>query len=219
MKHKVKALLFDIGGTLYKNKTFDSAFPKQVALLLAKRLGISELEASARIKQRQEELSTTEGDPSKVRAMATFGVSRTEVHKAFCEVNPNAFLRPEPEVAKVFEQLASRSLHMAILSNFRSTLVRAILKCLGIEFSLFEFALTEDDGLPIKPALEPFEEAVRRFRVPASQTGYVGDSLEKDIIPAKAAGMTTFWIHESPAAHAAADCVLPTVTDLLDHIA
>jgi putative hydrolase of the HAD superfamily len=215
-KRNIRALLFDIGGTLYRNDTFDAEFPKQITELLARRLQVPLANAKIQLKKRQAELLAKEGDSSKVRAMATFGVSRTEVHEAFGRVEPKLFLHPEPAVAKALERLALIGVRMAILSNFRSVLVQKILKCLRLDLSIFEFALTEDDHLPIKPSREPFEEAIRRFGITPSMIGYVGDSLDKDIIPAKAVGMTTFWVHKSRESHPSADWALLSVTELPD---
>ncbi len=194
---KVKALLLDTGGTLYDCEAFDDQFPLQIEKVLAERLGIAQGEAAARLSGRMEELSRTKGDPSKVRAMATFGVSREDVHAAFCQVEPLDFLRPEAEIAAVLRDIAEAGYELAILSNFRRILVDKILEALGIDPGIFRFFLTEDDGLPIKPAVEPFLECARRFGLQPSEIAYVGDDLKKDMVPAHSVGMQTVWVSQS----------------------
>jgi putative hydrolase of the HAD superfamily len=36
--------------------------------------------------------------------------------------------------------------------------------------------------------------AIERLKLPAEAIGFVGDSYERDILPAKSLGMKTFWM-------------------------
>lgn len=67
-----------------------------------------------------------------------------------------------------------------------------------------------------KPDLAIFRHAIGLLDVAAERAAFVGDSLDRDIEPAKALGMRTFWIANRPTGShaAAADVVLDTVADL-----
>jgi HAD superfamily hydrolase (TIGR01549 family) len=53
-----------------------------------------------------------------------------------------------------------------------------------------------------KPAAEFFTRLVEMAGVPASEIAYVGDRLDNDILPARAAGMTTVFLLRGPWAKA-----------------
>ena len=194
---EIQGILFDVGGTLYLSKEFDRQFPLQLEKLLADKLSISIDEACDRLTKRIEKLSKTENNPTKVRAMNSFGIERDEVHNAFCQVNPKNFLKPNPSVKILLKKLFKDGFKLAILSNFRMILVKQILESLDFNLNLFDFILTEDEGLPIKPAKEPFVECINKFGFKAENLVYIGDSLKKDMEPAKSVGMKTIWIKSS----------------------
>ena len=45
-----------------------------------------------------------------------------------------------------------------------------------------------------KPDPKLFQMAIEQLGAPAEEIVFVGDSFERDILPAKALGMTTFWM-------------------------
>ena len=45
-----------------------------------------------------------------------------------------------------------------------------------------------------KPDPKIFQLALDQLKLPADRVAFVGDSFERDIVPAKAMGMTTFWM-------------------------
>ncbi len=192
---EVDALLLDVGGTLYQNKDFDKQFSTVLDDYLATQLKIDRPAAKEILRDRMAQFERSEGDPSKVRAMASFGVDRAKVHELFAQVDPSDYLGPEETTMETLTLLAQRGVRMAVLSNFRSAVIERVLRQIGVVPDLFEFMITEDDGLPIKPSPAPFEAALERFGLPASRVGYVGDSLSKDIRPANKVGYITFWVN------------------------
>ena len=69
------------------------------------------------------------------------------------------------------------------------------------------------EGRTIKPSPLIFQKALAQFGSDLPVL-FIGDSLERDIIPAKALGLSTVWIAPEGAAHAAADYVVQSITDL-----
>jgi putative hydrolase of the HAD superfamily len=67
----------------------------------------------------------------------------------------------------------------------------------------------------IKPSLIPFRCALDAMELPAERTLFVGDSLERDIRPAKALGMGTVWVSGN-GSDSAADRRVASITELLD---
>ncbi len=78
---------------------------------------------------------------------------------------------------------------------------------------VFRTIVFSSEGRSIKPSLSIFWRALNEL--PSDSTVlFVGDSLERDIIPAKALGLGTVWIAPEGCAHPAADLVVPQLTDL-----
>jgi HAD superfamily hydrolase (TIGR01509 family) len=66
-----------------------------------------------------------------------------------------------------------------------------------------------------KPDLAIFRRALSLVAAPAVHAAFVGDSLDRDIGPAKRLGMRTVWIADGrPDAVGAADAVLESVLEL-----
>lgn len=100
---------------------------------------------------------------------------------------------PEPEAAALIA--FSRTHRLCVVSNlwahprdWDGEFERAGLA------ETFEFRVFSSEIGSIKPSPVLFEHALGCFGLPAHQVLFVGDSLERDIRPAKALGMGTAWI-------------------------
>ena len=69
------------------------------------------------------------------------------------------------------------------------------------------------EGRTIKSSPTLFRRALADLS-PDATVLFAGDSLDRDIIPAKALGMDTAWIAPPGSAHPAADIVIESLPDL-----
>jgi FMN phosphatase YigB (HAD superfamily) len=70
-----------------------------------------------------------------------------------------------------------------------------------------------------KPDPAIFRYAIARIGAPASRSAFVGDSLDRDIEPAKALGLRTFWVSDGRRRPTRdVDVVLARVADLPAHL-
>lgn len=79
--------------------------------------------------------------------------------------------------------------------------------------SVFECQVFSSDRKSIKPSHALFLQALRTLDVSPKEVLFVGDSLERDIGPAKALGMATCWIAAGGSMEAADFCI-PSITAL-----
>lgn len=80
-------------------------------------------------------------------------------------------------------------------------------------FTVFKALVFSSEGRSIKPSAVLFRRAMASFPSDA-RILFIGDSLERDIIPAKGLGMSTVWIAPRGSAHPAADRVVASLLDL-----
>ena len=104
---------------------------------------------------------------------------------------------------------------LGVVSNLCSHPDSWLRTCTSAEvFRFFQTLVFSSEGRSIKPSPAIFRRALAQFpaEVPIL---FVGDSLDRDIIPAKALGMSTAWIAPDGCSHPAADRVVRSLTDLL----
>jgi HAD superfamily hydrolase (TIGR01549 family) len=80
-------------------------------------------------------------------------------------------------------------------------------------FGVFTALAFSSEGRSIKPSPTLFRRALASFPQDA-RVLFIGDSLERDIIPAKGLGLSTAWIAPPGSAHPAADRVVTSLPDL-----
>jgi HAD superfamily hydrolase (TIGR01549 family) len=102
-----------------------------------------------------------------------------------------------PEAIAVLEKLHAMKVPMGVLSNWDYELPH-IFERLGLK-KYFSFVLSSAEiGAP-KPAPETFAAAIERARkllpnIKPRDMFYVGDHYEKDVLPARRAGLTPLWL-------------------------
>jgi putative hydrolase of the HAD superfamily len=194
---EVRAILLDVAGTLYSSPEFDALIEDQANIALATSRGCSVDDAKDLLRSQRAENKERFGDPTKVRALEDLGVPREAFQDAAAELDPSSFLVDAPPVGPVLLALRSRGIKVGVLSNFREILVRKVFSCLDIDWDQIDASVCVEDGLPIKPDPAPFLALCERLGVVPGQAMFVGDSLSKDLTPAKRLGMTTVWIETS----------------------
>jgi HAD superfamily hydrolase (TIGR01549 family) len=192
----IKAIFFDTSDTLYKNEALEAAYPQKLVELIAATRDISNDAAKLLLKETSEQLKGQVKHVTKVRAMAELGFSRTQVHKAFCRVRPQAYLREDATLRAILSEL-TQHYQLGIISNLKRSHMLEILQALGLSSNLFPLLVTEDIVTEIKPDPEPFLTAIRLAKCSPGECLYVGDSPTKDMRPAKQVGMKTVLIADS----------------------
>lgn len=200
---QVRAVAFDIDGTLYPNATMYlkslpfalthlrlmwafAAVRDEVrhhrpvddlkrfqAELLAKRLGITADEASQRIDR--------------------------EIYGEWERVLDR--VRPYPHVRDCVERLHDAGYQVAVTSDFP---VERKLERLGLD-GLFDCRLWTEQSGYLKPHAEPFRELASCLGREPREILYVGNSYEYDIVGAKNAGMFAAHLTRRPPADSVAD--------------
>jgi FMN phosphatase YigB (HAD superfamily) len=78
---------------------------------------------------------------------------------------------------------------------------------------VFTCKIFSSDSRSIKPSPILFESALRSFS-PHTKILFVGDSLERDIIPAKSLGLATAWINSKESHSPCVDYILPDLLSI-----
>jgi phosphoglycolate phosphatase len=181
---KVKAVLFDLDGTLVD--TLEDLSDAVNHML--KSFGKPELEV-ATIKQ----LIGKGSRDLTQRALQTDSPDDLERGlKVLLEFNTkNIAVKSKlyPGATEILEKLASEGITMAIVSNKNESLSRLILDTLGIGH-YFEIICGGDTFPVLKPSPLPLLHVVERFGLTPDQVVMVGDSIN-DIMAGNLAGITT----------------------------
>jgi len=136
----------------------------------------------------------------------------TLVHSAMTE-----FYKPEieawqlyPDTMETLTSLRSNGFKMGLISNAKSDwAVRAILERNDLT-KFFGIIVTSAALRKRKPRLDLFSRALSALDAKASETVFIGDSLQADVIGAKTAGIRTIHVLRKPVDHA--HFVVPDVT-------
>lgn len=154
--------------------------------------------------------------PSVVEALRTFGGAREEDLADLETVYAAHEIGFVPPAHAGFLRRVAATHQLGIVSNIcgRPEPWLAALEADGLR-GLFACTVFSSEGRSIKPSPRLFQRALRVVP-PGARTLFTGDSLERDIIPAKALGLTTAWLAPQGSAHAAADVVVESLLDLED---
>ena len=135
-----------------------------------------------------------------------------------------AFYRPAEKVLRrnrgILERLHHAGLKLGVLSNFYGNV-----EMLCQEAGLKPFLAVILDSIVVglkKPDPKIFQMAAERLGVPLTEIAFVGDSFQRDVIPAKSLGMTTIWMagdrRQIPPDASKVDKILYSLEDILDLI-
>jgi putative hydrolase of the HAD superfamily len=118
-----------------------------------------------------------------------------------------------PEHLRFLHRLA-RTHHLGVVSNFCAppSAVEARLREAGLE-GVFTHTTFSSAARSIKPSPEIFRRALTAFGADA-RVLFVGDSLDRDIRPARSLGLGTAWIAPPGAEAPEADVVIASLPDL-----
>ena len=99
-----------------------------------------------------------------------------------------AAIKPYPHVAETLSALRNRGLKLGVVTDAHNGNALKRLKKAGLE-EFFDAVITMEMSGKAKPSPEPFLLAMNKLGVKASETILVGDSIRRDIMPAKALGI------------------------------
>jgi len=128
---------------------------------------------------------------------------------------PDAW-RLYPETVETLGALRQRGLHLAVISNFDSRLVR-ILDGLNIGTSFAHIFVSSASGYA-KPQPEIFDIALARFGLAREQALHIGDSETNDLQGAKNAGVRALLVDRDLTADAAHQNRVHSLRQILDHL-
>lgn len=210
----VKALVFDLEGTLYNSKELANEWRSQVFKLIREKTGRSEEDILTVFLKIVEELKG-QGfrRPPVSMIVEQLGISREDFYKAVESVNPSRFLQPDTELREALEYMKSKW-RIAMLTNLSRKITINILKALGVDSNIFNPLVTASEMEKGKPDPEPFKRIIKDLSLEPSSIMMVGDSISSDLEPARKIGMKTALISEKEISTPLADLRVRNIYEL-----
>lgn len=199
MTAQIKAVTFDVGGTLIEPWPSVGHVYAEVAARQGFKTFSSE-QLNARFKAAWQARKGFEHSRGEWAALVgeVFGLPASgptffpELYERFAE--PDAW-RVFDDVEPALEALASRRVRLGVISNWDERL-RRLLRSLKLDRYFEAFAISCEVGCP-KPSPIIFRQAAAELDLRPDAILHVGDSAEMDIEGAKAAGFHALQIHRT----------------------
>ncbi len=181
----MRALLFDLDETLYRSAALRAARDQAIIDAVAARRGIPRGEAAAAY------AAEKQGKPT-VEALRSLGVPLEAFWRALASVDPRPYVPVDGSLRAMLIRLRAEH-RLGILTNSPRAAADGVLAALGVR-SLFDVVLGADDVPAPKPSRAAFELALERLGSMPQDTVMIGNSVEKDVLPALALGMRAIRI-------------------------
>ena len=180
-QERIKAIVFDLDGTLYVSDAFEHAVWESVSRYAGELLGIPSEEAGLRIKALRQRLTEERGTLQTLAvAIEVLGGTVPEMHRRFAEdLEPQQYIQPDPRVKPLLDQLGERYTSW-LLTNNNQTLTNKILACLDLEQS-FDRIITINDTWRPKPDQSVLDSVLRDLDLPSEAVLFVGDRYDIDL--------------------------------------
>lgn len=189
-----KAIFFDLGNTIYTDKNLLEVYREHIYKFLAEKLDLEVSQAKDYFKKTRAKLEKErEKHINKSDVLVHLGFSHDDAYEGYRKINPKDYLKKDKKLANLFDRLAKKYT-LGIITNDSCELTERVLEALGINKNLFTILVTYESVKNKKPDREPFEVAIRHLKGGVANCYYIADSIEKDLKPAKEAGMKTVWV-------------------------
>jgi putative hydrolase of the HAD superfamily len=231
----IKAVLFDLGGTLYDYQTLARS-SRESLLALAHWAGVnaapdevtrSHRDAMRRVFNaylpRSFYLHRDLFRDALIEMLAEFGAGLEQTHleryEALLQRTQLRDLELREGAKETLRALRARGLTLGIVSNIDEDQLAHLTEAGGLQ-PYFDWTLSSENAGSCKPDLRIFELALRRSRCTAEEALFVGDTLRQDIEGANRAGMRSvlLWYRgdrEPPAGQVQPNHVIRRIPELL----
>ena len=193
---KIKLILFDIDNTLVYGERA-SKYYKQYPRLLEKTLSVClgvPLESAQEIANEHRRLFGGRGE----QALTTYALDASAWHDAMCSLDPNASIKPLPDVQELLCALRERGYLLGAITDGPDTQAERILNAAGIDKNIFSLLIgwKKYEEMPKGGRSDIYKKVIADYKLDPGEILMVGDSLGADIIPAHACGINVLHISE-----------------------
>ena len=183
----VKAIVFDMDGTLYVCDEFAAAIQNGGADYLAGVLGVASEEARRMMAATRRRLAEESGSVQTLSNVCrSLGGNVADLHAHFQQhLRPESCLKRDELVVSLLERLR-RHFALYIYTNNSRVLTTRILNLIGME-NCFEGFFTIDETWQAKPDETRLKQILNEIGLPPAEVLFVGDRYEVDLrLPEKA---------------------------------
>lgn len=177
----IRAIVFDLDGTLYVADALAEEIRNSAARYIASLMGIDNGAAMAVIDNTQRKLSAATGRQTPLTAACTeLGGDIRQLHEHFAsDVMPEVFLKRNDMVVELL-RLISLNYELYIYTNNNRALCGRILHCLGLSDFFRRIFTIEDTWWP-KPDMMALEKIFREIGRLPGECLFVGDRYDVDL--------------------------------------
>jgi putative hydrolase of the HAD superfamily len=190
--NEVKALVFDLDGTLYASSELGREIQSCACRYLAGILGITPDAADNLIRVTKARLSSASGcETTLTRACMELGGDIRELHRRFAaEIDPLSYLQVDSRVVGLLKELGEAyALH--IYTNNNTGLSRRVMEAIGVA-GLFRRTFTIEDSWRPKPDRDTLEMIYAEIGAQPEECLFVGDRYDIDLRLPAAMGSAVF---------------------------
>lgn len=192
MTTHLRAIIFDLDGTLYVNRELGGEIHLSACRTLAEHYGIGLDEAEELFRQTKERLTgALEFTVSLTRTFEELGVDVPELHRRFCrDIYPESYLKRDERVVALLERLG-REYELYIYTNNNLCLTARIMGLLGID-GMFRRIFSIEDFWRPKPDREILEGMFAEIHRRPEECLFVGDRYDIDLMLPEQMGAQVF---------------------------
>lgn len=193
----VRAVAFDVDGTLYSNRAFYIRTLRYAAGRIRFLRSFAHIRKKIRTLYPIEDFHATQAGLLAEAMGTSHDAARTRIQKWFDVELDSVFRRlaPFPHLSDCIRQFRSAGLKLGILTD--SPLGKK-LNYLGLEDQWDCVVSSEEVGY-LKPRPEPFRKLIECLDEPADRIVYIGNNFAYDILGAANAGLKTAYLTRRPA--------------------
>ena len=182
-------LIFDLDDTLYQSFELIKSRTDAIAKLIMKKKKLSYEKAENLRKETQKRLKAEGREYTSRATFKEIGISPKYLEDALNSIEVDGFIKKDDSVIELLRGL-SKMHDIVILSNSPKDIVNKTLEVLGVGAFVKRIYCPDDSGIE-KPNPAVFKKIAQDMGYDTKDCVSIGDSVHKEIIPAKAVGMKT----------------------------